>query len=155
MSNATCGSYRNWHPLATEGVRTHFETCLIACAPDTIAPDGSEVRTLLRLSGGSMAQFTLPAGQVSVPAVHRTVEEIWFFTGGRGEMWRRLGDQEEIVAVASGVCITLPVGTRFQFRSFGDEPLVAIAVTMPPWPGPGEALDVIGPWTPTVAAGTG
>ena len=92
-----------------------FETMTVSGSPDALAPDGSEVRTLLRLSGGSMAQFTLPAGQVSVPAVHKTVEEIWFFTGGRGEMWRRLGDQEEIVAVASGVCITLPVGTASSF----------------------------------------
>ena len=103
---------------------TRVETMTVSGSPDALAPDGSEVRTLLRLSGGSMAQFTLPAGQVSVPAVHRTVEEIWFFTAGRGEMWRRLGDQEEIVAVEAGVCITIPVGTSFQFRSFGDEPLI-------------------------------
>jgi len=132
-----------------------FESTRLSHCPDTIAPDGSEVRALLRLKGGSMAQFTLPAGQTSVPAAHRTVEEIWFFTAGRGEMWRQLGEQEEIVAVGPGVCITIPVGTRFQFRSLGDEPLVAIGVTMPPWPGPGETLDVAGPWVPTVARGTG
>lgn len=120
-----------------------------------MAPDGSEVRVLLRLKSGSMAQFTLPAGQTSVPTAHRTVEEIWFFTAGNGEMWRQLGDQEETVPVGPGVCITIPVGTRFQFRALGDEPLVAIGVTMPPWPGPGETLDVTGPWTPTVAAGSG
>ncbi len=33
-------------------------------APDVMAPDGSEVRILCRLSGGSMAHFTLPAGRV-------------------------------------------------------------------------------------------
>jgi mannose-6-phosphate isomerase-like protein (cupin superfamily) len=132
-----------------------FETTYISALPDAIAPDGSEVRLLLRLAGGSMAQFTLPAGQTSVPAAHRTVEEIWFFTGGRGEMWRRLGTWEEIVCVGPGVSITIPVGTSFQFRSLGDEPLVAIGVTLPPWPGPGETLDVEGPWTPTVSPGTG
>jgi mannose-6-phosphate isomerase-like protein (cupin superfamily) len=132
-----------------------YETHTVSVGADVIAPDGSEVRLLLRLAGGSMAQFTLPAGQTSVPAAHRTVEEIWFFTGGRGEMWRRLGEQEETVCVEPGVSITIPVGTRFQFRSFGDEPLVAIGVTMPPWPGPGEILDVEGAWTPTVPAGSG
>ncbi len=132
-----------------------FGTMTISGVPDAIAPDGSEVRVLLRLHGGSMAQFTLPAGQTSVPAAHRTVEEIWFFTAGRGEMWRQLGEQEEIVAVGPGVCITIPVGTRFQFRALGDEALVAIGITMPPWPGPGETLDVTGPWTPRVSAGTG
>jgi len=47
-------------------------------------------------------------------------------------MWRKLDDLAEVVAVDAGVCITIPVGTRFQFRSFGYEPLSAIGVTMPP-----------------------
>jgi mannose-6-phosphate isomerase-like protein (cupin superfamily) len=56
--------------------------------------------------------------------------------------------------VESGVCLTIPVGTHFQFRSFGYEPLAAIGVTMPPWPGAGESCEVHGRWTPTVPAGT-
>lgn len=64
-------------------------------------------------------------------------------------MWRRLEDHEEIVPVAAGVCLTIPLGTHFQFRAFGHEPLAAIGVTMPPWPGEGEAVVVAGPWQPT------
>jgi mannose-6-phosphate isomerase-like protein (cupin superfamily) len=82
--------------------------------------------------------------------VHRTVEEIWFFVGGRGEMWRAAGEDEEVVEVRAGSCITIPVGTRFQFRAFEGDPLAAVAVTMPPWPGEGEAVLVEGRWTPTV-----
>jgi mannose-6-phosphate isomerase-like protein (cupin superfamily) len=40
----------------------------------------------------------------------------------------------------AGLCLTLPVGTRFQFRSFGHEPLSVLGVTMPRWPGPDEAF---------------
>jgi mannose-6-phosphate isomerase-like protein (cupin superfamily) len=65
-------------------------------------------------------------------------------------MWRRQGDREEVVPVHSGVSLTIPLGTHFQFRSFGDEPLAAIGVTMPPWPGDGEAYTVDGKWKPTV-----
>jgi mannose-6-phosphate isomerase-like protein (cupin superfamily) len=114
--------------------------------PDTIAPDGSAVRVLLALAGGSMAHFELAPSQTSRPVAHRTVEEIWYFLGGRGEMWRRLADQEEVVPVEAGVAITLPVGTHFQFRSFGPEPLAAVGITMPPWPGDGEAYEVAGRW---------
>ena len=117
---------------------------------DAVALDGSSVRLLLGLSGGGMAHFELPPEQTSRAVVHRTVEEIWFFLSGRGEMWRSLGDRAEVVSVHSGVCITIPVGTHFQFRSFGPEPLAAIGVTMPPWPGDGEAMVVAGPWPPTV-----
>jgi mannose-6-phosphate isomerase-like protein (cupin superfamily) len=115
--------------------------------PDSIAPDGSEVRFLARTSRGSMAHFQLPPGQTSRAVVHRTVEEVWYFVGGRGEMWRRTGDHEEITPVEEGVSLDIPVGTHFQFRTLGDEPLRAVGVTMPPWPGADEAVFVSGPWS--------
>ena len=69
---------------------------------------------------------------------------------GRGEIWRKLGEQEDVVPVYSGVCLTIPQGTHFQFRSFGYGPLAAIGVTMPPWPGADEAFSVVGKWEKTV-----
>jgi mannose-6-phosphate isomerase-like protein (cupin superfamily) len=100
-----------------------------------------------------LAQFELGPSETSVAVVHSTVEEIWYFLRGKGEMWRRLGEREEVVAVGTGVCITIPVNTQFQFRSFRDEPLAAIGATIPPWPGSGEATLVEGRWEPTVAPG--
>ena len=100
-----------------------------------------------------MAHFTLAPGQTSIAVAHRTVEEIWFFLGGRGEMWRKSPVREEVVAVEAAVCVTIPSGTAFQFRSSGPDPLAAIAITMPPWPGDGEACEVAGTWTPTVRRG--
>ena len=38
-------------------------------------------------------------------------------------MWRRQDEREEIVAVAPGVCLTIPLGTHFQFRALGDDML--------------------------------
>ena len=40
----------------------------------------------------------------------------------------------------------LVVGTRFQFRATGERALKAVAVTLPPWPGDGEAEFVKGKW---------
>ena len=129
---------------------TNFDTNSLPAARDDVAPDGSDVRILLRLEGGSMAHFELGPGQTSTAVVHRTIEEIWFFLSGRGEMWRKQGGREKVVTVQSGVCLTIPLGTHFQFRSTGDQPLAAIGVTMPPWPGEGEAIVVKGKWKPTV-----
>ena len=126
-----------------------FETRALPVERDAIAPDGSDVRLLLQLSGGSMAHFELGPGQTSTAVVHHSVEEIWFFLSGRGEMWRRLDGRSSIVDVGPGISITIPVGTHFQFRALGEEKLAAIGVTMPPWPGDGEAVVVEGPWTPT------
>ena len=124
-------------------------------APDVVAPDGSQVRNLLAMSGGNLAHFELAPGQISMAEVHRTVDEIWYFLTGRGEFWRKQGDREEIIPVDPGVCLTIPVGTHFQFRSYGHEALSALGLAMPPWPGPGESIHVKGIWKPTVEAGTG
>lgn len=105
---------------------------------------------LCGLNRGGMAHFALAPRAVSKAVVHQTIEEIWYFLRGKGRMWRRLDGDEQIVEVMPGVSITLPTGTHFQFRSDSDEPLEAIGVTMPPWPGPDEARAVTGVWTPTV-----
>ena len=127
-----------------------FETKRLPAERDYIAPDGSDVRVLLGLQRGNMAHFELPPGQTSTAVTHKTVEEIWFFLSGRGQMWRRVGGYEEVVTVEAGVCLTIPLGTHFQFRSFGQDPLTAVATAMPPWPGEGEATVVEGKWQPTL-----
>ena len=127
-----------------------FETMRLPPRPDAVAPDGSDVRVLLHLAGGSMGHFELGPRQTSTAVTHQSVEEIWLVLSGRGEMWRRQGNREEVVSLEPGVCLTIPRNTHFQFRSLGDRPLAAVGVTMPPWPGEGEASNVHGPWTPTV-----
>lgn len=127
-----------------------FETRQLGRAPDAMAPDGSEVRILCRMARGSMAHFSLPPGAVSLAVAHHTIEEVWYFISGRGRMWRRLDGVEETVEVGPGLSLTLPTGTQFQFRCDGDEPLAAVGVAMPPWPGPDEAYPVEGPWQATV-----
>src|ERR1700731_738063 len=112
-----------------------FDTKMLPSIEDVIAPDGSEVRVLLSLTGGSMAHFQLQAGRVARAVRHKTVEEIWYFLSGEGEMWRSNGTHEETTSVSTDVCVTIPVGTTFQFRAAPNGPLAAIAITMPPWPG--------------------
>ena len=135
-----------------------FDTMSIPREPSYTAPDGSHVRLLLELEAGGFAHFELPARTVSVAVMHRTVEEIWYVVGGRGEMWREQEGREEIVALEPGICLTIPAGAKFQLRSLGEDPLAAIAVTMPRWPGSQEAVEVQGKWTPTApgqSPGTG
>ena len=108
------------------------------------------MRILLGLAGGGMAHFALAPGATSRAVTHRTVEEIWFILGGRGEMWRRQGGRESVTPLEPGVCLTIPLSTTFQFRAFAGAPLAALAVTMPPWPGEGEAVLVDGRWPATL-----
>jgi mannose-6-phosphate isomerase-like protein (cupin superfamily) len=127
---------------------TEFATRQLPAAPDIVAPDGSDVRVLLRTANGSMAHFELAAGRASDPIRHRTVEEIWYVLAGTGEIWRKQGEREEIVPLVPGTCITIPRGTHFQFRASAAAALSAIGITMPPWPGADEAIAVAGIWRP-------
>jgi mannose-6-phosphate isomerase-like protein (cupin superfamily) len=128
---------------------TTGSTMTLPLVHDVLAPDGSEVRLLLSLARGSMAHFRLPGGEVSRAVRHRTVEEIWYVLSGHGEMWRSADGHEQTVTLLPGTCLTIPAGSRFQFRSVGHEALAAVAITMPPWPGDGEAEMVAGTWEPT------
>ncbi|MGE5762929.1 MAG: cupin domain-containing protein [Mycobacterium leprae] len=79
------------------------------------------------------------------------MDELWYVLDGLGRMWCQSADRAGVeVELRPGTALAIPVGTRFQFRNTGRSPLVAVAVTMPPWPGEAEATATHGPWVPTV-----
>ncbi len=127
-----------------------FETTQLGNDVDAIAPDGSEIRLLGARPGGTFAHCTLPVGATSLAVRHRTVEEIWYVLSGSGEVWRARDGHEEVTPVMAGTALTIPLGTHFQFRTMGDEPLRFVLTTMPPWPGEAEAVRVDDHW-PTEA----
>ena len=129
---------------------TAWDTRQISEAAIVTAPDGSEVRVLCASARGSTILFSLPPGAVSKPVAHRTVEEIWHVVAGGGRLWRKLGDTEEITELSLNLSLTVPAGASFQFRNDGSEVLAIVAVTMPPWPGEGEAYAVAGIWEAAV-----
>jgi mannose-6-phosphate isomerase-like protein (cupin superfamily) len=127
-------------------VDTDFGIMQLPARPDAAAPDGSDVRELLHLGRGSMAHFELGPGRISRAMAHRTVDEIWYVLSGHGQMWRRQGQRQETAELVPGTCVSIPVGTHFQFRASDGGPLAVVGVTMPPWPGDDEAYEVPGPW---------
>jgi mannose-6-phosphate isomerase-like protein (cupin superfamily) len=115
-------------------------------AHDYLAPDGSEIRLLTSLPRGGLAHCTLPAGATSASVRHRTVDEIWFFLEGNGQLWR--SDRAEPVDVRPGQSLAIRCGVSFRFRNTGDVPLRFIIATMPEWPGAEEAEPLpTAPWT--------
>jgi mannose-6-phosphate isomerase-like protein (cupin superfamily) len=116
-------------------------------SPDAIAPDGSEIRLLVdqrhKASRASLVEVRLPAGGVSRPVWHRTVEEIWYVLEGHGRVWRcppaNAADTVEPALVGPGDALTIPTGWRFQFSADKAGPLRFLCYTSPPWPGPDEA----------------
>jgi mannose-6-phosphate isomerase-like protein (cupin superfamily) len=113
--------------------------------PDAIAPDGSAIYLRAGAPQGatraSLCEVRLPAGAVSRPVRHRSVEEIWYVLAGEGTVWRcpAAGEAEQ-VAVRPGDALVIPTGWRFQFRAGPGAPLRFLCYTAPPWPGPDEAV---------------
>lgn len=115
---------------------------------DALAPDGSEIRLLGQFPQGGMCHCRLPAGGVTQAVEHLTVVEIWYCLTGRGEVWRMQDQSESILTVTPGIALTIPLGTRFQFRTVGQGPLEFVIATIPSWPGPEEAVPCSGVWEP-------
>ena len=79
---------------------SEFSTKRLPGHPRGVAPDGTAVRELLQLAGGSLAHLELAPGKTFIHcgcSIGRL--EIWYFVGGRGEVWRKRGETEEVVAV--------------------------------------------------------
>jgi len=122
-------------------------------APEARSPAGAEIRYLMGGTTGDMIHSTVPPGQVNRAAVHATVSEFWHVLSGEGAIWRRDASEEQITPLTPGVTIDIPVGTAFQYRCTGAEPLQFICVTMPPWIGDQEATIIDGPWEPNAPKG--
>jgi mannose-6-phosphate isomerase-like protein (cupin superfamily) len=94
--------------------------------------DGSTIREVagavsLATQNQSLAEATVPAGGSTDAHFHRTSEEIYFFTSGRGRM--RLGDEE--AEVAAGDCVVIPPGVEHRLWAGEDEPLVLLCCCAP------------------------
>ena len=126
-----------------------MQTTRLADANLVTAPDGSEIRELVATSGCSMVHCTLPPGKTSLAVAHRTVDEVWHFISGVGQVWRQNDDAESVVDAEPGLGLSIKVGTHFQFRNTGDDNPCFIITTIPPWSGEDEAQRVPNYW-PTV-----
>lgn len=83
--------------------------------------DGSTIRELagrvsLPTANQSLAQATVPAGGATAAHFHRSSEEVYYFTAGRGRM--RLGEEE--AEVSAGDCVMIPPGVEHKLWAEGE-----------------------------------
>ena len=130
-----------------------MQTRLFPSSANGRSPAGAEIRYLIEGETGSMIHATVPPGQVNRATVHATVSEFWHVLSGKGRIWRRDDTGEETTVLEPGVSIDIPVGTAFQYRCTGVDPLQFLCISMPRWPGDEEATVIDGPWKPTALEG--
>src|SRR5207247_10798903 len=94
------------------GIRGEAKASVEKLKPDAIAPDGAEIYFReLGAKRASLVEVVLGPGGVSRPEQHRTVEEIWYFLDGRGEVWVA----GETTRVTEGSTVVIPTESPFQF----------------------------------------
>ena len=96
--------------------------------------DGSTIREVagpvsLPTVNQSLAEASVPAGGTTIEHLHRTSEELYFFTGGSGRI--RVGTEERPVTV--GDCVVLPPGTPHKLFNDADVPLTLLCCCAPPY----------------------
>jgi mannose-6-phosphate isomerase-like protein (cupin superfamily) len=124
--------------------------------PDDIATDRSEIRKLFTTERASVVHCTLPPKATSAAVRNVETDEIWFFIGGQGNIWlREEGEVKGTVEkITPGVCLTIPMGVHFQYRSTGETPLAFLCVTMPPFQSnEANTLEVEAYWDPPYSDG--
>jgi mannose-6-phosphate isomerase-like protein (cupin superfamily) len=94
--------------------------------------DGSTIREVAgpawtAARNQSLAEATVPPGAETFEHLHRTSEEIYFFTAGSGRM--RLGEDER--AVGEGDCVVIPPGTPHKLWAGEGEALVLLCACAP------------------------
>ena len=94
--------------------------------------DGSAIREVAGPATGnaenqSLAEASVPPDGQTEEHYHRTTEEIYFFTHGRGRM--RLGEDER--EIVPGACVVIPPGVRHKLWNTGAEPLRLLCACAP------------------------
>jgi mannose-6-phosphate isomerase-like protein (cupin superfamily) len=95
-------------------------------------PHGSEIRPLIdrttsEITQCSLAEEILPPGCAVTPHHHRSLEEIYYITAGRGLM--TVG--EESREVVSGDAVFVPRGLKHGLQNTGSEPITLLLVCGP------------------------
>ncbi len=97
--------------------------------------DGSTIREwagpgyAAKAANQSVAEATVPVGSQTAAHLHRSSEEAYLVSAGRGLL--RVGDEER--QVEAGDCAVIPPGEVHQLRNTGDSDLVVVCVCSPPY----------------------
>ena len=96
--------------------------------------DGSIIRELMHPevqgnSNQSLAEATITPGTATALHRHNLSEEIYHFTGGRGQMTL----DEETFEVVMGDTVWIPPGSLHRLQNTGKEPLKLLCCCAPPY----------------------
>ncbi len=94
--------------------------------------DGSQIRewagrVSLPARNQSLAEATIPVGGATTEHFHRTTEELYLVTAGRG----RLVIDGEACEIAAGDCALIAPGARHKLFNVGEQPLRVVCACAP------------------------
>lgn len=108
-------------------------TCVQALTP-VVTPHGEVIHEYMGAAAGgsvahSLAHITLPPGTAARKHYHPAAEESYFILSGKGLV--TVG--EEMQQISAGDAIAIPAMSVHQIANNGHDPLIFLAVCVPPW----------------------
>ncbi len=94
--------------------------------------DGSQIRewagpVSMPARNQSLAEATIPVGGATTEHYHRTTEELYLVTAGRGRL--RIDGEERLIG--EGDCALIAPGARHKLFNVGEEPLRVLCACAP------------------------
>ena len=110
-----------------------WSTALLAAQPTRTAPSRNvNIRMLPNLPSGEITHAEMITKLTSKPAFMDKLTEFFYVLEGEGQLWRRAGNEEEVIQLKPGRCVSMPPGVHFQYQCT-EPPLRFLVVVAPRW----------------------
>lgn len=110
-----------------------WNTAALPERPTRTSPSGNvHIRMLPNLPSGEITHARVETQSTSAPAFMEAGTEFFYVLEGLGELWRRSGDEEEVVSLSPQRCVSIPPRVHYQFRCVRP-PLVFLVIVAPRW----------------------
>jgi mannose-6-phosphate isomerase-like protein (cupin superfamily) len=72
-------------------------------------------------------------GAQSIPVARDVLDEEYFVIAGTGAVWIKTDEEEKVISVKQGSYVEIPKKAGTQFKNLGNEPLIFLVLTSPPY----------------------
>jgi mannose-6-phosphate isomerase-like protein (cupin superfamily) len=110
-----------------------WTTATLPVDPTRTSPAGNvDIRILPNFASGEITHARVESRSTSTAAFIENTTEFFYVLEGEGQLWRRLGKEEEVVSLKPGRCVSIPPGVHYQFRCVSP-PLNLLVIVAPRW----------------------
>ena len=119
--------FETWKKAALEKKLSYEHIGVADCCKLT------EIKVMGNHNGKEATYAVSGVGAQSIPVRRDVLDEEYFVLSGNGAVWVKTNNKEQVVLIQQGSHVVIPKGASTQFKNFGDDKLVFLVVTSPPY----------------------